>query len=335
MSVSLQPRTSSLAAVLAERLNRPPQPQPQVVEAKPRQQASRLSQASQQAKPASLPRPAQLIPAGELSTPELYQSLRQSTTKLRHSLVEISYYGWRLRQRNAWGDLGLADEEAARLDLGLSSNLWETYLMLGERLASADMTLDQMRALSVESARLLTRVHPKLWNEFAWIDEARMLSVRQFATLVDERNSQVTLAVQRQLAEPRTRLAMLMPASQRAGVESRLAAVRQQRNLKSNAEALAAALTAAERETLLVVKLAGLQQQLAGLASLWPAGQPWSAGLAETTAELESRLGSEDADDQVTLPPAPPTSLPEAAERTQQIATRLTRTMEDINAFLA
>jgi len=261
----------------------------------------------------------QIMASGELSSPEMFAKVRSAATKLRNSLVEIAFYGWKLRQRQAWQELGFVDEDAAREDLGLSQSMWGTYMILGERLEG--LTMDQMSTVTVEAARLLTRIHPNVWAEYAWLQEARALPMRKFALLVEQRNQQ---ASPKALVEPRVIMDIKVPVTQKQRLDDRMQVLRKQQNLTTNAATLDYALGAAEREAQLRAEIAALQQQVTSLAELWPANQPWSANVGNESPEEQA--------ERIATGQAPLTT---AAHHTQDLTTKIRQSLEAINAVYA
>lgn len=327
-SAALRSQPSSLAAQVAQQARSQPAGQ-QAATSQPASHSAATAPRSvlQMRSPQSSP--AAVLAPGQLSTPELFARLQRSATALRNSLIEISYLGWQLRQRNDWQALGLADETAARETLGLGEATWQTYMTLGERLVASGLTLEQLRSLTVESARLLTRVHPRLWHEYAWLDEARMLSTRQLASLVDERNRLAAAgtsagATPRGLAETSVKLSLSCSRMQHAALDSRLTTLRRALQHRSAAETLLHAVAAAERQPGIVEAAAKLQQQTEALAQLWPADAPWSATLAESAAEREVRYAGDPA----------AASLTAAAHDTAAAVAQLRASVEALHALL-
>jgi hypothetical protein len=216
----------------------------------------------------SVVRPSQEIThSGGETTQEIYSLLKKSVTRLRNAMVETAYFAYQLAARDEWSKLGFEDEEACRESLGLAESTWATYLLLGERLSS--LTLDQMRELSVGCCRLITTISAKIWDEYAWVEEARVLSTREFSALVGQRNRDWKIAGRVGVAEPRAALTVQVPISQQQGLEQRIESLRRVRRLRSSSEALDQALAAAEREPVVVSQIELLAKAAAELERVW------------------------------------------------------------------
>jgi hypothetical protein len=262
-------------------------------------------------KPATPQVNAQADPGSDLA--QLDAALRQSVTTYRNSLVEVAYYGRRIAKRNGWIELGYRDEEAYQESLGLTRRTWKKYLLLGMRLEY--LTLQQMKGLTIQSASKLTEVHPQIWDEFSWVEEATVLPTRDFSMLVEQRNSELGHQV---IIDPKSRLTIEITRSQLAQTERRIATLRKQHRLPSAAATLTYALDAAERERALASKVSGLEAAVAELARLWH-----NTHLAESAKEKEVRLEE-----------GMPMSLTQAGTLSRSMIKKILRQMEAINAAL-
>lgn len=272
----------------------------------------------------------QLVPsasASSVASPALatkFQRLQRAADTLRQSAIEIAFIGWEIESADGWQALGFDSAESAGEILGLSAATWRNYLTLGSRLHSRNLTLDQAQKLTMQSASLLMKIHPTLWTEFAWIDEAMMLSAKQFAALIDDRHGQLAAADLPRGAEFTSSLTLSLPASRRAIVETKLTNLRRSLGASSDAATLEQALDIAARQTETRASFEKLSSQLAALDQLWPSDAPWQVG-TESSAEREARFAGE----------SWPTDLTEAAARSQSLTRSLRQTLEDIHASLS
>jgi hypothetical protein len=190
----------------------------------------------------STPAQPTLSRAGGETVQELDQALRKNVAGYRNAFVGIAHYSYKLWAADDWAALGFADEVAYRESLRLSEHAWREYLLLGERLAH--LSLEQMRELGAASAKLLSKVPEKLWDEYAWVEEARLLPAGDFAALVGTRTkSNKKLG----LTEPRTAIALSVPATRRDEFERRIESLRRAHRLTTPADVLDFALRAAGR----------------------------------------------------------------------------------------
>jgi hypothetical protein len=249
---------------------------------------------------------------------EIYAQFKGAVERHRFSIVEMAFYGRRLKAAEDWEALGFRDEEHFRNHHGLSEQRWRDCLTLGERLGQ--LTLEQARELTVEAARYLTKIHPRIWEEYSWLDEARLLPPREFGMLVEQRNHE---SAPTRLAEPRANVMVQVPVSQRNAIERRLGSIRKYHSLPSAGAALDYSIRAAERERQVQSKLMGLEEELSKLARLWSPDVPWSVNLSESTAELEKRLTSGDS-----------SSMSEAAALSQRLMGRILKSLEAVHEVL-
>lgn len=162
-------------------------------------------------------------------------------------MMEIAYYGYRLRQADSWAELGFESEENCYEELGIPQATWNRYLLLGERLAQ--LTLEQLRSLSLTSAQWLARVNSRIWNEYAWVEEARLLTAHDFAALVEQRNADCKLlAAKSAVTEGTVEFKVRVAPSRMRSFKQRLEKLRQVYDVRSVADALERALAAAEKE---------------------------------------------------------------------------------------
>lgn len=264
-SVTISPLAQQIAAGRAQR-----QLPPGTTRPAPPQQLPRPSgiQAVQAVKTTILSQ--EITHSGGETTQEIDQLLRKSVKALRNSLVETAYFSFQLDSRDDWASLGFADgAEYAATGLGLNESTWETYLLLGERLSP--LSLDQMRELSIAAARLITTISAKIWKEFDWLTEARILSSREFAGLVASRTKDLKLqgAGLKGLPEQSVKITVQIPASQQDRMEQRIESLRRARRLSSLSEALDLAMSAAEREPLLASRIEALAKASQELERVW------------------------------------------------------------------
>lgn len=258
-----------------------------------------------------------ILPAGQLSTSELDQQFRGAVKAVRNSLAAVAYYGYRLLVAADWPSLGYESAEHYCEEQGLSEAIWRRYTLIGERLQS--LSLADMQQLRVAAADALSKVHPDLWPEFAWVEEAKLLPVREFEMLVRQRN----LAHQPSLmAEPRSMVSVSVPISQQSTIERRMTSLRRRAKLATPGDTLIFALEAADRAAELEEVLASIQVTAAELGRLWKPEAPWSAELAESAAERADRLANG---------PAGSSSLFDAGERSQTLTRSMLRTLRDLD----
>ena len=225
-----QPSTkplSPLAAVLAGRTLAPP------ASAVP---ALRIATASPIPVPTSAPRPT-LTPTGGESAQELDQQLQRSTTAFKNAFVEIAYISHKLYEMDDWQKIGFRDAEGYFEARGLAG--WKMYVLLGQRLSP--LSLDEMRQLTIGAARLLAQIPGKLWEEYDWLGEARMLPMKEFAQLVRQRG-----AAAKGVAEPKASLSLSVPLRELDGLERRFDLLRRQHHLATPAATLDFMLRVAE-----------------------------------------------------------------------------------------
>jgi hypothetical protein len=243
---------SPLAAVLAGRTLAPAAPVP----------ALRIAPTTQ---PTPTPHPTlrpTLSPTGGESAQELDQQLQRSTTAFKNAFVEIAYISHKLYEMDDWAGIGFRDAEGYFSARGLSS--WKMYVLLGQRLSP--LSLDEMRTLTIGAARLLAQIPGKLWDEFSWVDEARLLPMKTFAGLVRDRG-----AAAKGVAEPKASLSLSVPLRELDGLERRFDLLRRQHHLATPAATLDFMLRVAE---------------------LGPGVVTTAERLNQTTAELERVLDS-------------------------------------------
>lgn len=311
-----QAPTTAMGNILAARVaaqargHTPSQPRP----------AANLTPIRVAAPPLPPPSPQQptVLPAGQLALPELDQQFRGAVKTARNSLAAIAYYGFRLLLANDWSSLGYDSAEHYYTEQGLSQDIWENYTKLGERLQHLSLT--DMQQLRVSAARALAKVHPSLWPEYAWVEEAKLLPTREFEVLVIQRNREHQPS---QLAEPRITVSVSVPVSQQSTIERRMQSLRRRAKLATPGDTLIFALEAADRASLMEDVLSAVQQQVAELGRLWKPDEPWSVALAESVAERADRL-EHGAEGQAA-------SLVDAGARSQQLTRAILRQLRELD----
>jgi hypothetical protein len=189
---------------------------------------------------------------------ELVHGFTQATVSYRNGLLEMAHYGFRLHEMDDWAAAGFAGGEQEFLSShGLSASSWETYLLLGRRLTH--LTLDQMRGISAASAKLLTKISEKLWPEFAWVEEARLLPTSEFARMVDQRVGSIGKQ-KKSLAEPKSAISLSVPLLQRDQLERRIDCLRRQHRLTTPLAALDFMLRTCEQGPGVVTSIERLDQ---------------------------------------------------------------------------
>jgi hypothetical protein len=261
-----------------------------------------------------------LLAPGQLATAELDQQFRGAVRQVRNSLAAAAYYGYRLLAADDWPSLGYDSAEHYYTEQGLSEALWKRYTTIGERLQH--ISLSDMQSLRISSADALSKVHPDLWPEYAWVEEAKLLPTREFEILVSQRNREHQPTAS-QLAEPRITMSVSVPVSQQSLLERRLQSLRRRAKLATTGDTLIFALEAADRAGLLEEVLGSVQQAVAELGRLWKPESPWSAGLQESAAEQADRLEHGEAGGAA--------SLIDAAARSQQLTRAILRALRDLD----
>jgi hypothetical protein len=183
----------------------------------------------------------------------------------------------RLWEADDWTELGFQDAEAYADSVGISCGYLRQLASLGERLRF--LTVAEIQNLSLRAMNALGRVHPAIWNEYPWVEEAKALTAREFISLVMHRNEQAGHT----LCEPRTQLMLRVPLSQHPVMERRLETIRRQERLGSVAEALNFALESVDEKYVLADALAEIQKQMQELSRI-------QDSLKELSGERDARL---------------------------------------------
>jgi hypothetical protein len=194
----------------------------------------------------------------------------QATSTLRNSIVELSYYGYKLRAAADWGSLGFPTESSFVEHLGISSTQWQKYMVLGERIESLPLHL--LRDLTVDIAERLALIHPRIWPEFPWLEEARALTGREFRVLVEQRNKDLAgvggTGSGPTLLRPTTRLPFLLAEQHSKRMRRRVEALRKVEGLKSAVDVLDYALACAEEKDQLDARTQAAGELLAELGDV-------------------------------------------------------------------
>lgn len=296
---------------------------------------ARTQQQSSQPSPAQSRPPVSLVQMRPAATPEILppsqpvidqddiaqwdQGLRRAVDGHRSTLVEIAYYGSRIRSANGWEKLGFADENEYRENIGLGESTWKEYLKLGDRLSH--LGLSDMMRLTFKSARLLTKVDPKIWPEYAWTEEAALLPAREFAMLVDQRNREAGSSIKQ---ESKGKITLDMPLTKVAGVERRIDTLKRRQKLQTTTATIEYALAAAERERSVNHVMEAIRSDMKQLNRLWEPGTPWAESLKESEEERDVRLTKG----------ARPASLSDAAQLSQRLTRSILKSMREIHEVL-
>lgn len=259
-----------------------------------------------------------VVAVATASVAELDQRFRAATTRARAAIWEMIFYGYRLEQAEAWASLGFESGEAYAESLGLSPDTWQNYMTIGDRLWQ--LSLAEMQGLKLSTMQQLAKIHPNIWDEYAWVEEAKALTARDFSMIVAQRNREHS---PKPLAEPRADVRVSMPLTQQVAVARRLDQIRRKQQLASTGDALIVAVAAVDRAALLEDTLAEVKQRVSELERLWRPDHPGLAGLIESDAEKAARLDRGE--------PA----LTDAAARTQQITRMLLKDLRDVGAGAA
>lgn len=213
----------------------------------------------------------------------------------------------RLWLANDWQALGYQDVESFCEAAGVTVRYWDRLALIGERLQH--ISLPEAQNIPFASLEALSRVNPSIWNEYAWVEEAKALRSKEFVLLVLKRNSQLGKTI----SEPRCALTVRVPLSQHPVIERRLEALRRQERLSSSAEALAFALESVDRAGLMADTISEIQEQIAELKHLYD-----PVNLQESDAEREARLADGD-------------SLTASAIKAQGLLRKIDRMIEGIS----
>lgn len=243
--------------------------------------ASLAAQVAAQARPISVTpiRPSPLPPSNApISLSDIYQRFSSLVHQERRTAGELAFLAYRLWLANEWEALGFHDAEGLCNSLGISEAWWRRSIILGERLQNLSMI--EMQGFSQTTMESLCRVHPSIWSEYAWVEEAKALAPREFKMLVHQRNEQV---LNNHLVEPRTALTLRVPLSQHPVLERRLETIRRQERLGSVAEALTFALASVDRADLMQDTLAEIHRQAGELSRI-------QESLKETPDEKDARF---------------------------------------------
>jgi len=187
------------------------------------------------------------------------------------------FLSFRLCEASDWEKLGYSDAESYADSVGISYAYFRRLATLGERLQF--LTVAEIQNLPLRAMSDLTKVHPSIWNEYPWIEEAKALTAREFSALVMRRNEQAGVS----LCEPRTQLTLRVPLSLHPVMERRLETIRRQEGLGSVAEALSFALESVDEKYLLAETLTEIQKQMQELSRI-------QDSLKETSGEKANRL---------------------------------------------
>lgn len=201
-------------------------------------------------------------------------SLSRQQSRVVGEMILVAYRLW---VANDWPALGFTDVEAFCDHAGITAKYWDQLTLLGERLQL--LTVGEVQGLSLAMLNSLARVHPSIWSEYAWVEEAKALQAREFAMLVTQRNEEVN----KSLTEPRCALTVRVPLSQHPVLERRLEALRRQERLGSIGEALTFALESVDRADLMADTLEEIKTQVSELQLLYD-------GMEESSSEREARL---------------------------------------------
>lgn len=262
--------------------------------------------------PAATIGPRAVAPADELRQ---WAALTQSgITGLRNSMLTIAYYGYKVVEAGNWTALGIPavdSEDSWRDHLGLSAKLWREHMTLGARISH--LPVEQLGTLTIGTAQQLALIHPRIWTEYAWLDEARLLKTKEFAALVAERNVALqTTAFASQVVEPKGKLTVQMADSQRRDLDRRLTRLRRVHSRRSQADTLEFVIEQAEQAELLQTRQHEIEGLVRELESVW-----LDIELRETEEEKTARLAAG---------PDPRTrSLLSAAQRTCSLLSKLNR----------
>lgn len=245
--------------------------------------ASLAAQVAAQNRPVSITpiRPAVQSPSdAPITLRDLAERFTSLAKQQARTVGEMIFVAYRLWLANDWPALGFEDVEGFCEAAGVSVRYWDQLTVLGERLQH--LTLGEVQNLSFPILQSLGKVHPSIWSEYAWVEEAKALTAKEFQMIVAQRNSQVT----KTLVEPRCALTLRVPLSQQPVLERRLEALRRQERFSSTAEALTFALESVDRADLLADTVAEIQGQVSELKRLYESESP-----EEKDARLDGKIG--------------------------------------------
>lgn len=261
----------------------------------------------------TLPSPTPVTPSSSpppITLPEISQRFHALTLADRRIAGEMAYWAFRLWQANDWERVGARDEEEFTEKQGLPWKTWSELVSLGNRLQH--LSLPEMQSLTRAAMTALTRVHSSIWNEYAWVEEAKLVPPREFTMLVVQRNREAGVGLAAP-AEPRTELALRVPLSQRPVLERRLETLRRQHHLSSPADALIYALESVDRAGELEDVLGEVRREMEELQ------QTYQAAAMESPVERDIRAEDGGATRQ---------SLSVTAVRAQKLAGKILRTIK-------
>jgi hypothetical protein len=241
--------------------------------------SSLAAQVAAQSRPSIPPIPVVTLPpsSSPITLKELDQRFRALIVQHRRTLGEMVFLSFRLCEASDWEKLGYSDAESYADSVGISYAYFRRLATLGERLQF--LTVAEIQNLPLRAMSDLTKVHPSIWNEYPWIEEAKALTAREFSALVMRRNEQAGVS----LCEPRTQLTLRVPLSLHPVMERRLETIRRQEGLGSVAEALSFALESVDEKYLLAETLTEIQKQMQELSRI-------QDSLKETSGEKANRL---------------------------------------------
>ena len=241
--------------------------------------ATLAAQVVAQSRPAISPVPVVTLPPSPapITLKELDQRFRALARQHARTLGEMVFVAYRLVEADNWESLGMLCGEDYAESVGISYSYFRRLATLGERLQF--LTVTEIQNLSVRSMSDLTKVHPAIWNEYPWVEEAKALTAREFSALVMIRNEQAGHS----LCEPRTQLTLRVPLSQHPVFERRLETIRRQEKLGSVAEALTLALESVDEKYLLSDTLTEIQKQMQELSRI-------QSSMKELSTEKADRL---------------------------------------------
>lgn len=159
------------------------------------------------------------------------REVRRAARSFKSAIMDLAFYGSRMRAGNMFASLGYESEDKYRENLDVPRSTWFKAVRIGEALF--DLPLDDLKSISTGNAELLMQIDPALWGDYPWVTEAKQLEVADFAGLVSQRNRKAGNG-----KEPYAYYRVRVPFSVKGFLEESVEAYRQQNELSTGAQAL-------------------------------------------------------------------------------------------------
>lgn len=173
----------------------------------------------------------EVLPPGIISPHECDQRLRSAAKTLKNSLMEIAYYGWRMRLGDHWAEFGCDSEDQYRESIDIPRSTWYKFLRIGQVLH--EIPYRDLQQIPTTNAELLMQVSPELWQDYPWVQEAKRLKPSDFALQITQRNRSVGNDRQ-----PMTYFRVKVPYTLKEFLETTIEVFRQRNGLSTIGQAL-------------------------------------------------------------------------------------------------